>query len=207
MIQTQKNNTWIDATGVPIPYTRVTGTERQKEKAADKLIKKANAINELMVEFKKLLATDCDDLYQRTLKENKADMEKVRKGNFTWYNFDKTVRIERNINERIDFKQPEIGLAKEKFDDFINKNVTATDEMVSQLVSDAFQNTKSGLDAKKVLSLLKYRSKIKSQAFQDALDLIEKSIERGDSKTYYKIALKNAENGEYEYIDLNFSNV
>ena len=205
MIQTSKQETWIDASGIAVPYSRTTKSERNKETSAARLIKTARNIEKSLTEFKAEIQKNCETFYAEVLKEYKAD-KRERKGNFTWYNFDKSIRIEVNATERIEFKQPEIGLAKEKLDSFITESLNTTDQFIHELVNDAFQNTKGGLDPKKVLSLLKFRSKTKAAKFHEALDLIEKSTERISSKTYYKIAVKGIA-GEYEYVKLNFSDI
>lgn len=205
MIQTNKQTSWTDDKGVSVPFTRITKIEREKEKIANKIVSDATAIKERLKAFKTYVENECGKLYQASLKEYKAE-DKVRKGNFTWYNFDKEVRVEVNVNERIGFQEPEISIAKEKLDGFISDNLGGVDKLIQELVNDAFQNTKGALDAKKVMSLLKYRSKIKAVKFQEALDLIEKSIVTNGSKTYFKVSLRQP-NGEYEYIDLNFSSL
>jgi hypothetical protein len=205
MIHTTKQQTWIDATGAPIPFSRVSKLERQKEVAAAALLKGAQRINADMTEYKKQIEKHCKAFFEQVLKEHKAE-KKERKGNFTWYNFDKSIKVEVNATERIDFKSPEIDLAKEKLDSFISEGLGDVESFIKELVRDAFQNTKGGLDPKKVLGLLRYRSKSKAAKFQESLDLIEKSIERSSSKTYYKIAVRQ-DNGEYEYVKLNFSDI
>lgn len=206
MIQTNKQPTWIDSASVAVPYSRTTALERKKENTAAKLLKQANQINSLLQVFKVDIEDACKAFYNEVLKQNNAD-KRERKGNFTWFNFDKTIRIEVNATERVEFKQPEIGLAKEKLDDFIKESLNTSDSFIHEIVNSAFENTKGGLDPKKVLSLLRYRSKTKAVKFHEALDLIEKSIDRNASKTYYRIAVKNESNGEYEYIKLNFSDI
>jgi len=204
MIQTSKQSTWTDASGVQVPFNRVTKLEKNKEAAAAKLQKSANQITDLLADFKEVIEKCTAAFYEEVLKENKAD-KRERKGNFTWFNFNKTIKVERSATERIEFKDVEIQLAKEKLDSFITDSLSSADAFIKELVNDAFQNTKGGLDPKKVLSLLKYRSKTKAVKFHEALDLIEKSIERNSSKTYYRISVKNEQSGEYEYIKLNFS--
>ncbi|MBL7902915.1 MAG: DUF3164 family protein [Bacteroidia bacterium] len=205
MIQTAKQETWVDAAGIAVPYSRVTKSERNKEASASRLIKSAQNINGLMVAFKQDIQKASQDFFAEVLKEHGAD-KRERKGNYTWYNFDKSIRVEVNATERVEFKSPEIGLAKEKLESFISDGLSNTDQFIQELVNDAFQNTKGALDPKKVLGLLRYRGKTKSAKFHEALDLIEKSIERNSSKTYYKIAIKR-DNGEYEYVKLNFSDI
>ena len=79
-------------------------------------------------------------------------------------------------------------------------------EFVKDLVTDAFSTSKGKLDAKKVMSLLKYRNKIKDYQFQEALNLIETSIRKPDSKTYFRV-WERREDGSYGIVDLNFSSL
>lgn len=206
MIQTAKQQTWTDSSGTSVPFNRVTANERKKEVAAARLLKSAFSLAEQLAEFKLQIEKASKEFYEEVLKKHKGDTDKKPKGNYTWYNFDKSVRIEVNATERIEFQEPEIGLAKQKLDAFISDSLGSADAFVHQLVNDAFQNNKGSLDAKKVLGLIKYRSKTKAVKFHEALDLIEKSIDRNSGKIYYKIASKN-DKGEYEYIKLNISDL
>lgn len=205
MIQTAKQQTWTDATGVAVPYNRVNKLERSKEAAAGKLLKKAQAISTDLQNFKEEMQKTCTAFFKEVLRSYKAE-KKERKGNFTWYNFDKSIRVEVNATESIKFKSPEIDIAKETLDDFISKGLGEADEFIKQLVNSAFQNTKGKLDPNKILGLLSYRSKTKAEQFHKACDLIEASIDRSPSKTYYKISIRGND-GEYEYIKLNFSDI
>lgn len=206
MIQTSKQQTWTDSSGTNVPFSRVTANERKKEVSAARLLKTALSLSESLSEFKIQIEKACKEFYEEVLKKHKGDTKKKPKGNFTWYNFDKTIRIEVQATDRIEFTEPEIGLAKQKLDAFITDSLGSADAFVHQLVNDAFQNNKGSLDAKKVLGLMKYRSKTKAVKFHEALDLIEKSIDKNTGKTFYKIALKN-DKGEYDYVKLSISDL
>jgi hypothetical protein len=128
------------------------------------------------------------------------------KGNYTWFNFDRSVKIEVSVNERIEFDDLTIKACKEKLDEFLSENVTSKHEMIKQIVTDAFSTTRGKLDAKKVMSLLRYKDKVKDALFLESMELLEKSIRRPDSKTYYRIS-ERMEDGGYRVIDLNFSSI
>lgn len=145
-----------------------------------------------------------DQINEETYKDKK--IPKKWKGNFTFYNFDRSLKVEVNVNETIQFDEALIAAARECLDSFITKNVQGTDEVVRTLINSAFHNTKGGLDSKKVLSLLKYRQKIKAGEFQKALNLIEESISRPSSKKYFRVWAKDAD-GKYQNVDLNFSSI
>lgn len=205
----QKNgNNWTDETGVEIPFNRISRVETTKESHAGKIVKNALKVSENLKEFMKLVAAANGEVNAAIDKENKLLNKKMKatKGNFTWYNFDRSVKIETNVNETIRFDESKIASARDLFDAFIEKNVHGTDDIVRQLINTAFSNTRGGLDSKKVLSLLKYRARIKDKQFQQALDLIQDSISRPSSKRYFRVWVMG-DDGQYENIELNFSSI
>lgn len=205
----QKNGRpWTDESGIQIPFNRISKPEITKELYAGKLYKAGIKINHLLKEFMALISQAVDEVNAAIDRENKLLNKKYKptKGNFTWFNFDRSIKIEVAIQESIRFDEAKIAAARELFDKFIERNVQGTDDVVRQLINTAFANTKGGLDAKRVLSLLKFRTKIKDRQFLTALDLIEDSISRPSSKRYFRVWVKN-EAGAYENIELNFSSI
>jgi hypothetical protein len=196
---------WLDEAGNKIPYNRTTTVERLMERQSAKLLKDAKDINKTLSKFKELIGQICDDVFQQFLKEKAVEL-KERKGNFTWYNFNRSIKIEVAINERITFDELTITAAREKLNTFLDANVDGKIEFVKDLVNEAFLTSKGQLDAKKVMGLLKYKSKIKHADYQDAMSLIEQSIRRPSSKTYFRI-WEMDEKGQYQAIDLNFSSI
>lgn len=204
MVHTTKDKVWVDEAGTRIPFNRVTKVERLKERQAASLHVEAVRINKQLASFKEKIRKICDEVYAAVMAENGAKTD--AKGNFTWYNFDRSIKVEVNINDRIDFDDLTIKASKEKFDEFLDDNIEGKAEFAKELVSDAFSTSRGKLDAKKVLSLLKYRQKIKDAKFQEAITLLEKSIRRPGSRTYFRIWQLDAE-GKYQNIDLNFSSI
>ncbi|HEY5393431.1 MAG TPA: DUF3164 family protein, partial [Hanamia sp.] len=182
-IQKSKSD-WTDETGIAIPFNRLSKSEKLKEQIAGNLLKNALKINTSLVSFKSDIDNSIMQIRDSLMDEKK--LHKESKGNFTWYNFDRSVKVEVNVNETIQFDDGLIAAAREHLDSFVSKNVQGTDEVVRVLISSAFHNTKGGLDSKKVLSLMKYRTKIKAAEFQKALNLIEQAISRPSSKKYFR---------------------
>ena len=204
MIQKVKDEKWINESGDSVPVKYISAGERLKEKNAAALLKDARAVSEKLLAFKQRMAELCDEVYNKMAEEFK--MKENSKGNYTWFNFDRSIKIEVSISERIDFDDIAIKACKEKLDEFLGSNLTTKQEFVKELVADAFSTSRGKLDAKKVMSLLKYRNKINDAIFQDALNLLEGSIRRPDSKRYFRI-WERADDGSYELIDLNFSSI
>jgi hypothetical protein len=167
------------------------------------LAKKALAIHNDLSQFKETIEQEAADLYDAFLKENEG---KEGKGNKMFYNFDRSIKIEVSINENISFDENTIGLAKAKLDEFLTKNTVGIDAMIKELVLSAFETSKGKMDAKKVLSLKRHTSRVNDAVFTEAVNLIDKSIRRTSSKTYFRVWVKDG-GGQYQNIDLNFSSI
>lgn len=199
---------WKDETGIEIPANRITRSEKMRETATEKLLKKALKSTQLLAEFKEEFIETTDEVYVAILEENGAKASD-RKGNFTFYNFDRSVKIETDIQDRIEFDDAMIAVAKQHFDEFLESNTNGIDSMIRELILDAFSSTRGKLDTRKVMSLVKYRSRIpadKYPAFHNAINAIEKGMSRPTSKRYQRISVRDAE-GKYNVIDLNFSSI
>ncbi len=195
---------WKDEKGFDIPVNRITKFERKVERNWGTLFKKASKINSDLSIFKDEMRTICQEIYDDYMEENNDG--KKGKGNFTHYNFDRSIKIEVSINERIEFDDLSIQACKSKLDEFLEHNIESKDEFIKEMVMDAFETSKGNLDSKKVMSLLRYENKIKAPLFKEAMKLLKSSIRRPDSKTYFRISALNSD-GKYQNIELNFSSI
>lgn len=203
-LQTTSDKHWKDENGMMIPIARITKIEQLKERQAHKLLKEARKASDQLIALKELVRTVCTEIYERHMTESGISEERRGKGNFMWYNFDRSIRIEVKIQERIEFDDLTIKAAKAKFDEFLDQNIEGKVDFAKELVMNAFETSNGKLDVKRVLSLLKYKSKVKDSVFQEAMDQLEAAIRRPDSKTYFRISVKD-ENGEYQYVTLDFA--
>ncbi|AYO58213.1 hypothetical protein CO230_08800 [Chryseobacterium sp. 6424] len=203
--QTPKDKTWTDESGTEIPYNRTTPAERLREKYAFALLSEAETINQRATAFKAKITELVQEVIDAAREENAVKLE--GKGNYTWYNFNRTIKIEVNVNEQISFDELTIESAKEKLMELIRQSITG-DDFIITLVEDAFQTSRGKLDPKKILGLRRHTERIRNAKLKaewsDIMTLIDKSISRPSSKTYFKVWKKNEE-GKYEGVELNFS--
>ena len=204
MIQSRKDQYWTDEAGNRIPRNRLTRREVDNESIMAKLLKGALDINARLTSFKGQIRTATGDMVAAFMEEKGLDS--VGKGNVTLYNFDRSVKIEVSISDRIEFDDLTMKACKEKFDQFLSDNVEQRQEFIKEMINDAFSTRRGQLDSKKVMGLLKYETKVKDAHFQEAMNLLKESIRRPDSKTYYRVWIKD-DSGEYQNIDLNFSSI
>lgn len=203
--QKPSDKVWSDESGTEIPYNRTTKVERLQERHSAKVAKSALDVNKRLHALNDLLTDLSQEAYDAFMSSKGID--KKNKGNYTWYNFDRSIKIEVNVSEPIVFDSLTITAAKEKLDEFLDANITSKNGFIKQMVIDAFETQRSGsLDTKQVLKLTRYEDKVKSPKFSEAIKLIREAIRRPKSKTYRRVWLKD-EAGKYQNIELNLSSL
>jgi len=196
---------WMDESGTSIPYNRTTKAERLMERSSARILKSALSVNKQLKAFKDMVRDLSNEAYEAFMEEKSSN--RVTKGNFTWFNFNRSIKIEVSVNEPIQFDDLTIAAAKEKFDQFLDENVQSKNEFVKQMINDAFETQRAGkLDVKQVMGLTRYQNKINDPLFSEAVALITEAIRRPKSKTYFRVWLKD-EAGEYQNVELNLSSI
>jgi hypothetical protein len=208
-IQTAKDATWTDASGDQVPYKFVTVFDRKKEHYAGKVVAEAKLAEIKLQQLHRLLTEATTEVYNVMLKDyelNKGKQKKQGKGSFTWYNFDRTIKIESDINEVVKWDEVLLGEAQELLSSYIGDNIGDANALIKSLVTDAFSNSKGGVDSRKIFQLLKYESQIKNQKFQKACALLKQAQGIDKTKLYMRVWVREAD-GSYRNINLNFSSI
>jgi hypothetical protein len=203
VFQKAADDMWIDEAGHSIPYNRVNIVERLKEKHATKILGEAVKISNQLEKLYEYLNAATISIEEAMRKDNKP---LGKKGNYTWYNFDMSVRVQVKMSDTIGFDEAQMVSAKELLESFLSEEVETKNEFVRDLVDDAFSNSNNSVDTKMVFRILKRRLKIPNQKYQQACDIIESAQQLKKSKKYYTISCKNEDN-QYQNINLQFSNV
>lgn len=205
MTQKTSDQNWIDENGQSIPVKRITKCEKLMESKSTSLLKGAKSINQHLIGFKKDIKMICEEVEKASLLENGVVKENS-KGNLTWYNFDRSIKVERSVSEPMKFDELTISAAKAKLDEFLNEAIESKFDFAKDMILTAFETTKGQLDPKKITPLTRYESKVNHPLFSEACKLIQQALRRPDSKTYYRIWQKDEE-GKYQAVELNFSNI
>jgi hypothetical protein len=202
MIQKAKDSTWTDHRGQQVPRQYVDRFDVKKEAVIGKLTTDAMALNRRLADFKQKAFGEADALYAEMLKSAEIAPTE-RKGNYTLYNFDKSVKLTVDVSDRIEFDE-NINFAQQKINDFLVEKTNGADAELAVLVNNAFSTTKGRLDTKRIFQL--FQLKITHPLWQQAMDLIRKSIQTNSSVRYLTFYTRGA-GDKYEIINLNFSNV
>ncbi len=190
---------WIDPSGQEIPAQYVPKLDKLRDRTARRILKKAEGLSLRLADFKEEAITDADKVYDTMMAENK--IRKNSRGGYTITSFDKSIKVEISIQERIEFDDL-IQVAQEKINEFLAEKTGGVDEDLRQIINLAFKTTKGQMDVKRVLSLFKLQ--IRHKKWLEAMDILKKSINRNVSKRYMRVWKKN-ESGEYKAVELNFS--
>lgn len=198
---------WTDESGIQIPYNRTTKLERLLERSVFSIYDKSVKVNAALAKLKNEIEIVLADIIEAARAENAVKL--AGKGNYTFYNFDRSLKVEISVNELIRFDDITLESAKEVLLGIVRENISGDDFIIS-LVEDAFQTSRGRLDTRKILGLKKHTQRIKDKKIREewekAMTLIDNSISRPDSKTYYRVWAKN-ELGKYQAVELNFSNI
>jgi hypothetical protein len=207
-IQTPKSKTWVDADGNEVPYKFVPQGDRIKENLAATLLKKALKIEQQLQDFYNEIREGFDKVYQQMLDDYKIKNKKDRKikGSYTWFNFNRSIKIEGDINDVVKWDEAKMALAREYFDEYLSKNLSTSNEFLRGLIQKVFSNSKGMIDTAQVFVILRYQDKEKDASFQKACNIMRDAQSVGNTKKYYRVWVRE-DDGSYRNINLNFSSL
>ncbi len=192
---------WIDHNGQVIPSAYVPKLDKDRDRVAQRYAKKAIDLRDRIAAFKEELLETCDDLYDQMMAENKVNP--TTKGGYTVTSFDKAVKIEVAVSQKIEFDD-RIQVAQEMINKYLADKTGDIDDDLRQIINLAFQTTKGSMDVKRVLSL--FSLNIKSKQWLDAMEVLKKSITRNHTRRYARVWVKD-DQGNYQNVELNFSSI
>jgi hypothetical protein len=201
--QLQKSVFWIDEAGNSISSKDLKKKERVIEQSTGLIVKEAIRANKALVAFHNVLKAQVDRSIQAILSEYSGKKTEF-KGNYTLYNFDRSIKIMVKVSQPIKFDEITISQAKAKLDEFLSGGISAKTSFIKQMVMDAFSQQSGNMDTKKVMGLKRYADRINEPLYVEAMKLIDEAIRRPESATYYQVWTRNDE-GKYDVVKLNLS--
>lgn len=209
MIHSKKDALWVNAAGDQVPFKFVPKHDVVKEKLAADVVAAANKASEQLEKLHALMYDATQKVRAMVAEQLGIEGRKPLgkgKGSMTWYNFDKSIKVEADINEIARWDEAMMAEALELLNAYLNANLSDANVLIKGLVSDAFSSNKGTIDTKKVFQLLRYEDKIKDANFLQACQLIRKAQDVDRTKLYMRVATRQ-EDGSYKYINLNFSSL
>lgn len=190
---------WIDPQGLEIPPSRVSKEEKARERTVDRVFKEVWKLRKSLIEGKALITDEIEQRLEDHARNAKLD---GWKGNASITNFGNSLKIERSVNELLDFTE-EISLAQQKIGECIRRWSDKANRNLRLVVDDAFKTDSKGkLNKKRILGLK--RLEIDDETWKEAMQLIDDAIRIIDSRIYYTFHVKDAQGG-WVSVSLNFS--
>ena len=207
-IYTTKDSTWVNAAGDKVPVKFVPPADKVKETFAGKIYKSAMHAEATLSAFHAMLNGAFSEVNKliREEYELKYNKKKEGKGNVTWFSFDRSIKVEAEVNDIVKWDQAMMTEALQLLNTYISTNMSETNELIAGLVQSAFANSKGMIDTGKVFQILKHQDKIKNKGFQKACEMIKQAQSIDRTKLYMRVWEK-VEDGSYRNINLNFSSI
>ncbi len=191
---------WIDHTGAEIPAKYVPSIKKKEDRTVSKIHQKALKLHNMLKEFKEEAIIMADDMYREMAMENKIMLDD-KPHNFTLFSFDKSIKIEMQVHNRIEFDST-IDFAQQKINEFLEEKTKGIDDELIVIIQSAFKTSRGRLDAKKIMQL--FSLKINHPKWKEAMEILKNSMNINHTKRYLNIYAKDEE-GKYKLVTLNFS--
>ena len=203
MAKKDKDGNWLDDRGRPIPEQYIPATDKKRDKLVESTFKKVVKLAEKISETKVEIVSAIDKYLNELAKENRT--RENWKGNILLHNFDKSLVIDRRIDDNIGFDE-KLHMVKTIVDKWLYDRLNGIDENLGKVITQAFNVDKQGrVNTAMLMKLL--HLEIEDAEWKKAMRLLKESIIIKSSKQYINFTRKvKQDSGEIlETIVLNFN--
>lgn len=193
---------WIDAQGYEIPPSRVTEQEKAREKMIDRVFKVVWKLRKIVIESKTFIQEEVEN-YLDEYAHNK-DLDEW-KGNTGLRDFANKRKVERNVNESMDFTET-INIAQQKILNCVHRWSEKANRNLRVVVDDAFRVDSNGKLNKLRILALKRLDVQNEPEWDEAMELISEALILVDSRVYYNFYIKDNKGKKFA-VSVNFSYV
>ena len=183
-----------DAKGRLVHESQIDAADLQRDELVRSLFARAEQLHEDLAAFKHQ-ALDDIEAHIALVAEKYEIQVGGKKGNVTLMTYDGSLRIQRNVADRLVFDE-RLQVAKELVDRCINKWSGGANENLKVLVQDAFQ-------VERVINLT--RVKIADPDWEQAVNAIRDSMQVLDTSTYVRFYRRRQDSDSYEALPLDIS--
>lgn len=203
MATKDKDGNWLDDRGRPVPEQYIPATDKKRDQLVERTFKKVVKLSEKIAETKCEIVGSIDKYLDELAKENRV--RENWKGNILLQNFDKSLCIERRIDDNIGFDE-KLQMVKTIVDKWIAGRLDGIDENLGKVITQAFNVDKQGRVNTAMLMKLMHL-KIEDSEWKKAMRMLKESIIVKSSKQSINFKRKvKKDSGEiWETVVLNFN--
>lgn len=198
----KEKKVWVNGKGEEVPSSAISAYDKRKDKIALSLAKKAQKVSDDLTKLHAEFEESIKNLFVDYLSEKGVKLDEV-KGSFTFYSYDKSIKVEVKNADQITFDDT-ILVVQAKLDEFVEAISGEMNTDYSVIIRNAFKTRRGQLDKVRLLGLFEYE--INHPLWIEAMEALRKSITTTSSKRYMNISLRK-DDGSYQYIPLSFSKV
>lgn len=205
MAKKDSQGNWLDDRGQAVPEKYIPAIDKKRDALVESIIKSVVKLSEKMATEKVKIVTSIDKYLDELAKENKV--KEKWKGNILLQNFDKSLCVERRIDDNIGFDE-RLQMVKTIVDKWVAGRLNGIDENLSKVITHAFNVDKQGrVNTAMLLKLL--HLEIDDNEWKKAMKLLKESIIVKSTKQSINFKRKVVkDSGEaWENIVLNFNDI
>lgn len=193
---------WKDAKGNLTPDELVKEIDKERDALVQEWVHKAKSLNDLISQFKGSIFGDIQAFVELSTEKYGAKLG-GNKGNITLYSYDGRYKIQRAINDHLQFDE-RIQAAKVLIDECLNEWSEGSRPELKALIERAFNVDKEGnLNTSRILGLR--RVDIKDPRWLNAMQAISESVQVVNSKAYVRVYERIGETDQYKPISLDIA--
>lgn len=195
---------WQDAKGNLTPEELVKAIDKERDALVQEWVEKAKALNTEISRFKGGIFGDIQAFVELSAEKYGAKLG-GNKGNVTLYSYDGKYKIQRAINDHLQFDE-RIQAAKALIDECLNEWSAGSRPELKTLIERAFDVDKEGnLNTGRILGLR--RVDIQDPRWLNAMQAISESVQVVNSKAYVRVYERVGDSDQYQPISLDVAGV
>lgn len=195
---------WRNAQGALIPVNMVKPIDRARDDLVHELVQKATELSQLMAEFKTSAFADIAAFVDLSLEQYDTNVG-GKKGNLTLYSFDGRYKVQRAIQEHLQFDE-RLQAARALIDECLADWTAGAAPELKAIVANAFNTDKAGnISTSRVLGLR--RLDIKDERWLKAMTAIGEAVQVVGSKAYIRVYERIGDSDMYRSIPLDIAAV
>lgn len=190
---------WRDAKGNLTPAELVKEIDKARDALVHEWVERGRDLSKAISHFKKGIFGDVQAFIELSAEKYGAKVG-GNKGNVTLFSYDGKYKIQRAINESLQFDE-RIQAAKVLIDECLNEWSEGSRPELKALIERAFNVDKEGnLNTSRILGLR--RVEIQDSRWQNAMQAISESVQVVSSKAYIRLYERVGETDQYVPIAL-----
>ena len=195
---------WRNAQGALIPVEMVKPIDRARNDLVHELVQQANELSQLMAKFKTSAFADIAAFVDLSLEQYDTNVG-GKKGNLTLYSFDGRYKVQRAIQEHLQFDE-RLQAARALIDECLADWTAGAAPELKAIVANAFNTDKAGnISTSRVLGLR--RLDIKDERWLKAMTAIGEAVQVVGSKAYIRVYERVGDSEMYRSIPLDIAAV